>query len=63
MWRYACRPTEYEPHTLKIKWAGKHQLPGFEVALACKCHFIPLAILLEVIYRLFAKNNGGFVLK
>lgn len=44
---YACRPPGNEPPMLKMKWAGKHQFPGFEVALCHEGHFIPLTSLLE----------------
>lgn len=52
MWHYACRPPGNEPPILKMKWAGKHQFPGFEVALMTECHFIPLTSLLEAVCRL-----------
>lgn len=51
MWHYACRPPGNKPPIRKMKWAGKYQFPGFEVALSHECHFIPLTSLLEAMYR------------
>lgn len=60
-WHYACRPLGNEPPILKMKWAGKYQFPGFEVALSHKYQFIPLMSILEAQTSLSDRMVGLYI--